>query len=165
MTAPAFLGKIAVVTGAGSGIGRELAVQLVARGARLALSDLDATSLATTIVLCGAIEARGYALDVADREAVLTHAADVEHDPGAMNFVFNNAGATRTGSFEHASREEIDSQSGIYLWSFMYRSNAFLTLMLRQREGCIVNISPASSTSLAFPPAATAPSASSEYEP
>jgi NAD(P)-dependent dehydrogenase (short-subunit alcohol dehydrogenase family) len=136
-----FHGKVAVVTGAGSGIGRALAVKLAARGARLALSDIDETSLATTIAQCGAVEARAYKLNVADRGAVLAHAAEVERDFGAAHFVFNNAGATLVGTFEHSSLEEIDWQLGINLWGVIHGSKAFLPLMLCQREGCIVNIS------------------------
>jgi NAD(P)-dependent dehydrogenase (short-subunit alcohol dehydrogenase family) len=136
-----FHGKVAVITGAGSGIGRALAIGLAARGARLALSDIDETGLAATIAQCGPVEARAYRLDVADRQAVLAHAADVERDFGAVHFVFNNAGTTLVGTFAHSSLEEIDWQLGINLWGVIHGSKVFLPLMLRQREGCIVNIS------------------------
>lgn len=136
-----FQGKVAVVTGAGSGIGRALAVKLAARGARLALSDIDQAALAATATLCASPDVRCYQLDVADRNAVLAHAADVERDFGAVHHLFNNAGATLVGTFEHASLEEIDWQLGINLMGVVYGSKAFLPLMLRQREGCIVNIS------------------------
>ncbi|MES2263524.1 MAG: SDR family NAD(P)-dependent oxidoreductase [Pseudomonadota bacterium] len=141
MSYPTFHGKVAVVTGAGSGIGRALAVKLAARGARLALSDIDEAGLAATVAQCGAAEVRAYRLNVADRDAVLAHAADVERDFGAAHHVFNNAGATLVGTFEHSSLEEIDWQLGINLNGVIYGSKAFLPLMLRQREGCIVNIS------------------------
>jgi NAD(P)-dependent dehydrogenase (short-subunit alcohol dehydrogenase family) len=141
MSAPTFHGKVAVVTGAGSGIGRALAVALASRGARLALSDIDEASLAATIAQCRGAEARSYALNVADREAFLAHAAEVERDFGAVHFVFNNAGATLVGTFEHSTLEEIEWQLGINLWGVIHGSKAFLPLMLDQREGCIVNIS------------------------
>jgi NAD(P)-dependent dehydrogenase (short-subunit alcohol dehydrogenase family) len=142
MSAPTFLGKVAVVTGAGSGIGRALAVELASCGARLALSDIDETALSATVAQCGGgIEARTYKLNVADREAVLAHAAEVERDFGAVHFVFNNAGATLVGTFEHSTLEEIEWQLGINLWGVIHGSKAFLPLMLDQREGCIVNIS------------------------
>jgi NAD(P)-dependent dehydrogenase (short-subunit alcohol dehydrogenase family) len=141
MSAPTFHGKVAVVTGAGSGIGRALAVALASRGARLALSDIDEASLAATIAQCRGVEARSYALNVADREAFLAHAGEVERDFGAVHFVFNNAGATLVGTFEHSTLEEIEWQLGINLWGVIHGSKAFLPLMLDQREGCIVNIS------------------------
>ena len=141
MSQDTFNGKVAVVTGAGSGIGRALAIKLAARGARLALSDIDESGLAATVAQCGAVEARAYGLNVADREAVLVHAKEVERDFGAVHFVFNNAGATLVGTFEHSSLEEIDWQLGINLWGVIHGSKAFLPLMLCQREGCIVNIS------------------------
>ncbi|MES2149314.1 MAG: SDR family oxidoreductase [Pseudomonadota bacterium] len=136
-----FHGKVAVVTGAGSGIGRALAVKLATRGARLALSDIDEAALAVTANLCDTSDVRCYKLNVADRDAVLAHADDVERDFGAAHHLFNNAGATLVGTFEHSSLEEIDWQLGINLMGVIYGSKAFLPLMLRQREGCIVNIS------------------------
>jgi NAD(P)-dependent dehydrogenase (short-subunit alcohol dehydrogenase family) len=136
-----FQGKVAVVTGAGSGIGRALAVKLAARGARLALSDIDEAALAVTANMCGSPDVRCYRLNVADRDAVLAHAADVERDFGAAHHIFNNAGATLVGTFEHSSIEEIEWQLNVNLLSVVYGSKAFLPIMLRQREGCIVNIS------------------------
>ncbi|MES2015568.1 MAG: SDR family oxidoreductase [Pseudomonadota bacterium] len=136
-----FKDKVAVVTGAASGIGRALAVGLAARGARLALSDIDAAGLAITLDMCGKADMVGYHVNVADRAQVLAHAADVERDFGAVHYVFNNAGATLVGTFAHSSLEEIDWQLGINLFGVIYGSKAFLPLMLRQREGCIINIS------------------------
>lgn len=139
---PSFKGKVAVVTGAGSGIGRALALQLAAAGARLALSDIDAAGLSQTMRLLPAgTEARGYGLDVSSREAVFAHAEDVRRDFGAAHFVFNNAGTSLVGTFEHLDMDEMDWQLGINLWGVIYGSKAFLPMMLAQREGCIVNIS------------------------
>lgn len=135
-------GKVAVVTGAGSGIGRALAQQLAARRARLALSDINAAALTETMQsLPAAIEARGYPLDVSSRQAVFAHADDVKRDFGTAHCVINNAGATVIGTVEHLSIEEIEWQLGINLWGVIYGTKAFLPMMLAQREGCIVNIS------------------------
>jgi len=137
-----FAGKVVVITGAGSGIGRALAQQLAAKGARLALSDINAAGLQETMTsLAARCEARAYALDVSDRAAVYAHAADVRRDFAAVHFVINNAGATMVGTVEHLSIEEIEWQLGINLWGVIYGTKAFLPTMLAQREGCIVNIS------------------------
>jgi NAD(P)-dependent dehydrogenase (short-subunit alcohol dehydrogenase family) len=88
-----------------------------------------------------AVRARGYAVDVSSREAVFAHAGDVEREFGAAHFVFNNAGATLIGTVAHTSIEEFEWQIGINMWGVLYGTKAFLPLMLRQREGCIVNIS------------------------
>jgi NAD(P)-dependent dehydrogenase (short-subunit alcohol dehydrogenase family) len=137
-----FEGKVVVITGAGSGIGRALALQLAAAGARLALSDVNRGGLDETMALLPAGgDARAYTLDVSSREAVFAHAAEVERDFGAAHFVVNNAGATVIGTVAHTSIEEYEWQLGINLWGVLYGTKAFLPLMLRQKEGCIVNIS------------------------
>jgi NAD(P)-dependent dehydrogenase (short-subunit alcohol dehydrogenase family) len=137
-----FKNKVAVITGAGSGIGRALAMQLGAAGARLALSDVDAAGLTQTLQLLPPdTEGRGYALDVSSREAVFAHADDVRRDFGTAHFVFNNAGVTMVGTFEHTDIDEIEWQLGINLWGVIYGSKAFLPMMLAQREGCLINVS------------------------
>ncbi len=137
-----FKGKVAVVTGAGSGIGRALAMQLAQSGARLALSDIDQAGLSVTMsMLAAGTEARAYKLDVSSKEAVFAHADGVKRDFGTAHFVFNNAGASIVGTFEHMNVEEIEWLLGINLWGVIYGSKAFLPMMLAQREGCIVNMS------------------------
>jgi NAD(P)-dependent dehydrogenase (short-subunit alcohol dehydrogenase family) len=137
-----FSGKVAVVTGAASGIGRALAQQLAARGARLAISDINTAGLAETLKsLPTGTDARSYAVDASSRQAVYAHAADVQRDFGTAHFLVNNAGATVVGTVEHLSIEEIEWQLGINLWGPIYGTKAFLPMMLAQREGCIVNIS------------------------
>ena len=137
-----FAGKVAVITGAGSGIGRALAQQLAAKGARLALSDVNAAGLEETMVsLPAGCDARSYALDVSNRRAVFDHADAVQRDFGTAHFVINNAGVTVVGTIAHLTIEEIEWQLGINLWGVIYGTKAFLPMMLAQREGCIVNIS------------------------
>lgn len=146
-----FKDKVVVLTGAGSGIGRTLAVQLAEAGSRLALSDIDAAGLAETAQQVQAIASRaaaqtpllvrGYPLDVASREAVFAHADEVRRDFGAVHFVINNAGTALLGTMAHLSIEEIEWQLGINLWGVVYGTKAFLPMLLAQREGCIVNIS------------------------
>lgn len=137
-----FKNKVVVITGAGSGIGRALTIQLAAKGARLALSDVNARGLAETHGLLPlGTDAKTYALDVANRQAVFEHATEVQRDFGTAHFVINNAGATVVGTIAHLSIEEIEWQLGINLWGVIYGTKAFLPMMLDQREGCIINIS------------------------
>jgi len=137
-----FTEKVAVVTGAGSGIGRALAQQLAAKGARLALSDINAAGLQETMgSLPAGAEARSYELDVSERRAVFAPADDVSRDFGAAHVVINNAGATVIGTVAHLTIEEIEWQLGINLWGVIYGTKAFLPMMLAQSEGCIVNLS------------------------
>jgi NAD(P)-dependent dehydrogenase (short-subunit alcohol dehydrogenase family) len=137
-----YTGKVAVVTGAASGIGRALAQQLAAKGARVAISDINEAGLAETLnSLPAGAEARGYRVDASSREAVFAHAGDVRRDFGTAHFVVNNAGVSIVGTFAHLSVEEIEWQLAINLWGPIYGTKAFLPMMLAQREGCIVNIS------------------------
>ena len=137
-----YKGKVAVVTGAASGIGRALAQQFAAKGARVAISDINEAGLKETLKsLPKGSKARSYRVDASSRQAVFKHAADVRRDFGTAHFVVNNAGATVVGTVEHLSIEEIEWQLGINLWGPIYGTKAFLPMMLKQREGCIVNIS------------------------
>jgi NAD(P)-dependent dehydrogenase (short-subunit alcohol dehydrogenase family) len=133
--------KVAVITGAGSGIGRELARQLAGRGARLALSDIDTAALEETRSLCGGVEARTWRVDVASRQQIFAHADDVGRELGPADFVFNNAGTTLIATVEHSTIEEIEWLLGINLWGVIYGTKAFLPAMLERRSGCIVNLS------------------------
>ncbi len=136
-----YQGKVAVVTGAGSGIGRELARLLAERGARLALSDVNATGLEETVRLCGAADVRSYRLDVSSREQVFAHADDVKRDLGTAHVLFNNAGVSLAATVEHMTIEEFEWVLGVNLWGVIYGTKAFLPMMLTQRAGHIVNIS------------------------
>src|ERR1700709_352519 len=95
-------GKAAAVTGAGSGIGRALAYDLARRGAKLAVSDVDATGLAETVKQIRVIGAPVHhaRLDVTDRPAVLSYADEVASEFGGVNIIINNAGIAFTGDIE-----------------------------------------------------------------
>ncbi|MGC1459182.1 MAG: SDR family oxidoreductase [Steroidobacteraceae bacterium] len=137
-----FRGKVVVITGAGSGIGQALAVQLGSRGAHLALVDISRTGLAATVAnLPSGCRVMTYPLDVASREAVFGLGDAVKRDFGAAHYLFNNAGTSILASFEHTSIAEIEKVLAINLWGVIYGTKAFLPIMLAQREGCIVNIS------------------------
>ncbi|MBP6681918.1 MAG: SDR family oxidoreductase [Halioglobus sp.] len=139
-----FKDKVVVITGAGSGIGRELALQFADEEARLALSDINPTGLDQTLAMIAAkpgVTARGYALDVSSNEAFLAHAKAVQQDFGTAHYIVNNAGATIFGTVEHTTIEEFEWQLNVNMWSVLYGTKAFLPMMLAQKEGCIVNIS------------------------
>jgi short-subunit dehydrogenase len=137
-----FHGKVVAITGAGSGIGRCLARQCAEKGARLALSDIDAHGLEETLAsLPGGTEARTYLVDTSKADQVFAHAEDVKHDFGTAHFLFNNAGVMLNGTFDHQSIEELEWQVNINMWGVIYGCKAFLPMMLAQREGCLINIS------------------------
>lgn len=137
-----FQNKVVVITGAGSGIGRALAVQFAQAGAQLALSDISQAGLDATLqLLPSSTKAKGYSLDVSSWEAFQAHADEVKQDFGTAHIIINNAGATVIGTVAHTSIEEYEWQLGINLWGVLYGTKAFLPMLLGQREGCIVNIS------------------------
>jgi short-subunit dehydrogenase len=137
-----FRDKVVVITGAGSGIGQALAVQLAHRGAHLALVDIRPMGLVATVAnLPSGCRATTYTLDVASREAVFGLADAVKRDFGTAHYLINNAGTSIMASFEHTSIAEIEKVLAINLWGVIYGTKAFLPMMLAQKEGCVVNIS------------------------
>ncbi|MFI8748197.1 SDR family NAD(P)-dependent oxidoreductase [Pseudomonas sp. NPDC077186] len=137
-----FENKVVVITGAGSGIGRALAVQLAEAGARLALSDINEADLQDTLQqLAPGTDARAYRVDVAARDQMFAHSDEVLRDFGAVHYLINNAGATLVGSVANTDIDEYEWLLNINLYGVLYGTKAFLPIMQRQDEGCIVNIS------------------------
>ncbi|MEV7549266.1 SDR family NAD(P)-dependent oxidoreductase [Amycolatopsis sp. NPDC089917] len=138
-----FTDKVAVITGAGSGIGRALAIELAGRGARLALSDVDAVRAADTAALCekAGATAKAYALDVADRDAVLAHAEEVAVDFGGAALVVNNAGVALGATVEEMTWDDYDWLMGINLGGVVNGTKAFLPQVIASGDGHIVNLS------------------------
>ncbi|MCE5290584.1 MAG: SDR family NAD(P)-dependent oxidoreductase [Nocardiaceae bacterium] len=137
-------GKVAVITGAGSGIGRALAVELAKKGATgLALSDVDEAGLAETAELARAAGARVHThrLDVADRAAFLAYAEAVAAEFGVVNVVINNAGISATGNFEDLTFERFDRVMNIDFGGVLNGSKAFLPHLIASGDGHLVNIS------------------------
>jgi len=137
-------GRPAVVTGAASGIGRALAVELSRRGAHLALSDIDVAGLEDTARACrGAARSalvELYELDVSDRAAVVQHAREVADALGPPALVINNAGVAVAGSVADTPFEDIDWLLGINLLGVINGSKAFLPHLVVS-AGHLVNIS------------------------
>ncbi|MER7419542.1 SDR family NAD(P)-dependent oxidoreductase [Micromonospora peucetia] len=137
-----FTDKVAVITGAGSGIGRALAVELAARGARLALSDVDDEGLRQTVLACAGTggQVHSYRLDVTDRAAVLAHAERVDADFGRADLVVNNAGVTLLASVADGSWEDLEWVMNVDFWGVVHGTRAFLPL-LTESHGHLVNLS------------------------
>jgi butyryl-CoA dehydrogenase len=138
-----FNDKVAVITGAGSGIGRALAQQLAADGARLALSDIDERGLNDTAELLGLDRERllTTVFDVSDRDAVYAFADQVSAHFGAAHMLFNNAGVALGATVEAMSYEDFEWLMGINFWGVVYGTKAFLPIMKAAGEGHIVNVS------------------------
>jgi NAD(P)-dependent dehydrogenase (short-subunit alcohol dehydrogenase family) len=137
-----FKDQVVAITGAGSGIGRALAEELATHGARLALSDIDTQAVkATLAALPFGAQARAYTVNVTDRAAVERFAAAVVQDFGAVHFIINNAGTALLATVEHTTMAEFEKVIAVNLWGVIYGTKAFLPHMLRQRAGCIVNVS------------------------
>src|SRR5256885_12654260 len=132
---------VAVVTGAGSGIGRALAQSLAAQGARLALADVNNKGLEETHKLLGSAEAKTYSVDVSKASAVEAFAHAVERDFGGAALLVNNAGVALQGAFMEISLDDMEWLMGINFWGVVYGCRFFLPLLQRAPEAHLVNIS------------------------
>src|SRR3954469_7058677 len=139
----AFQGKVAAITGAGSGIGRALAQDLARRGAHLALSDIDEVGLAETVALCEGrgVKVTSQRVDVANREAVYAWADQVVADHGKVNLIFNNAGVALGATIEAMSYEDFAWLMSINFWGVVHGTKAFLPHLVASGDGHIVNLS------------------------
>jgi NAD(P)-dependent dehydrogenase (short-subunit alcohol dehydrogenase family) len=135
--------KLAVVTGAASGIGRALALALAEQGAQLVLADVNQQGLGETAQLVSAAggKAETYALDVSAREAVQDFADDVESKFGGADIIINNAGVTHFSKIEDLSYQDFEWIMNIDFWGVVHGTKAFLPHLRRKQAGHIVNIS------------------------
>ncbi|MGZ8738540.1 MAG: SDR family NAD(P)-dependent oxidoreductase [Nocardioides sp.] len=136
--------KVVVITGAGSGIGRALALTCAARGSQLALSDVDETGLAETVDLAknaGAREVHSTRLDVADRSAFAAYATEVAEHFGRVNVVVNNAGVSLSGDVDEMTYEDMDWVVDINLWGVIAGTKEFLPHLIASGDGHVVNLS------------------------
>jgi NADP-dependent 3-hydroxy acid dehydrogenase YdfG len=136
--------KVVVITGAGSGMGREMAMLAAGQGALLALSDWDPVSIADTGDRArqrGGRQLRTDVVDVADRGAVAEWAKSVAEEFGRVDMVVNNAGVTVTGDFEEMSYEDLDWIVGINFYGVVHGTKEFLPHLIASGDGHLVNIS------------------------
>jgi len=136
-------GKIVVVTGAGSGIGRALALQLAAQGAQLALCDVNETNLQKTVDIAAAHGVKVYSavLDVSKREAFQTFTDNVARALGNASVVINNAGVALSQNVEAMNRQDFEWVLNINFWGVVNGCEAFLPQLRQQKDAHIVNIS------------------------
>jgi NADP-dependent 3-hydroxy acid dehydrogenase YdfG len=138
-----FAGKVAVVTGAGSGIGQALAIELGRSGAKVAISDVDLEGLAQTEQQLKAIGApvKADRLDVTEREAFLAYADAVNEHFGKVNQIYNNAGIAFTGDIEVSQFKDIERVMDVDYWGVVNGIKAFLPYVIASGDGHIVNVS------------------------
>ncbi|MCO6186006.1 SDR family oxidoreductase [Rhizobium sp. L1K21] len=139
-----FREKVAVVTGAGSGIGRALALGLAERGARVAISDIDPVGLDETDRMLRTIGAESFAstFDVGDASAFAEYAEAVKWHYGVVHHLYNNAGTT-LGSrpFLEMRPEHFEKVMNVNFWGVVNGTRVFLPLLIESGEGALVNIS------------------------
>ena len=138
-----FAGKVAAVTGAGSGIGQALALELGRSGAVVAISDVDTEGLAQTEEQLKAIGApvRSDRLDVTEREAFQLYADQVNEQFGKVNQIYNNAGIAYTGDVDISQFKDIERVMDVDFWGVVNGTKAFLPHLVASGDGHIVNVS------------------------
>jgi NAD(P)-dependent dehydrogenase (short-subunit alcohol dehydrogenase family) len=138
-----FSKSVAVITGAGSGMGRCLAQQLAALGASLALSDVNEKGLAETRALLGSPTGKisSHLVDVSKEDQVKQFASAVEEQHGRAILLFNNAGVALLGNFDEISLENFRWLMDINFWGVIYGTAYFLPLLKKEQRAHIVNTS------------------------
>jgi NADP-dependent 3-hydroxy acid dehydrogenase YdfG len=138
-----FAGKVAVVTGAGSGIGQALAIELGRSGAKLAISDIDTEGLAVTEERLKAIgvEVKADRLNVTEREAFAAYADGVKAHFGKVNQIYNNAGIAFSGDVEISQYKDIERVMDVDFWGVVNGTKVFLPYLIESGDGHVVNVS------------------------
>lgn len=138
-----FAGKVAVVTGAGSGIGQALAVELGRSGASVAISDVDTEGLKVTEDRLTAIGAKVKSdrLDVTERERFQLYADEVKAHFGKVNQIYNNAGIAYSGDVDITAFKDIERVMDVDYWGVVNGTKAFLPHLIASGDGHVINIS------------------------
>ncbi|AXI03422.1 SDR family NAD(P)-dependent oxidoreductase [Aquirhabdus parva] len=138
-----FKGKVAAITGAGSGIGQQLAVLLAKEGCNLSLSDVSEAGLAATVELVKPfkINVTTQKVDVSDQAQVAAWAKETVAKHGQVNLIFNNAGVAMGSTVEGMSYKDLEWMMDINFWGVVYGTKEFLPLLKQSGDGHIINIS------------------------
>lgn len=138
-----FAGKVAVVTGAGSGIGQALAIELGRSGASVAISDIDTEGLAVTEERLKAIgvNVKADRLNVTEREAFSAYADEVKAHFGKVNQIYNNAGIAFSGDIEISQFKDIERVMDVDFWGVVNGTKVFLPYLIESGDGHVINIS------------------------
>lgn len=137
-----FKDKVVVVTGAGSGMGRELTVQLVAKGAKVAMVDISESGLKETAKLAGEDHVTQHNVNVADKNAVESFSNEAITKHGQIDVLINNAGIIQPFIDVHElGYDKIDRIMDINFYGTLYMTKAFLPHLLERSEAYIANIS------------------------
>ena len=136
-------GRVAVVTGAGSGIGRATSIALARQGCRVAVVDINRSAAEDTARL---VRAHGggvsvHIVDVRDAEAVTALAADVAAEHGSCHILVNNAGVTSAGRFEQETMDDLRWIVDTNVWGVVHGTRSFLPMLLAADEAHLVNLS------------------------
>lgn len=138
-----FSGKVAAITGAGSGIGQATAIALAEKGCHLSLSDVNDKGLAQTLEKLRPypVKVTVHHVDVGDRAAVYQYAEDSVKEHGKVNLIINNAGVGLGETVEAMSYENFEWLMNINFWGVVYGTKAFLPHLKQSGDGHVVNIS------------------------
>lgn len=138
-----FKNKVAAITGAGSGMGQQLAILLAKAGCHLSISDVNEKGLAETVERLKAYDVRVSTkkVNVADLEQVKAWAEETVKDHGSVNMIFNNAGVALGSTVEGANYEDLEWIMGINFWGVVYGTKEFLPLIKKTGDGHIINTS------------------------